>query len=419
MTHDTQRRLDALISEQAAEWFIEFRLGDIDRRRRREFDGWLRASPEHLRAYLEVAAIWHESGSLETWKLPGPDELMARAGAERKIVSWGLAAPGTANDPTPEEARVEPEKSLSTAEGCAARIAGSGAPPSSEKVAAAMRSWMGRLSLAAAILLALTLLGWHELRRAPLYSTQVGEQRSLRLPDGSTVELNSRSRLRVQFSRSLRVVELIEGQALFHVAKNPARPFIVRSAQTSVRAVGTRFDVYKRPSRTVVTVLEGSVAVSGGFAGDLAPSAGEDASSDRSASSDSPLAPSKATRALSSSRAARRNAESEGVLLSAGEQVAVTQLATGQPIRANLEAATAWTQRRLILDNAPLSEVADEFNRYSSRKLVTEDHGEPALKLSGVFSTDPDFLIRYLRERHDIVVSETGAEVRIVRQPNP
>jgi transmembrane sensor len=229
---------------------------------------------------------------------------------------------------------------------------------------------------------------WYQLYRAPEYSTDVGEQRSLRLSDGSTVELNSRSKLRVRFTRTERNVELIEGQALFHVAKNPARPFIVHSAQTSVRAVGTRFDVYKKPGGTVVTVIEGRVAVT-----------------DSKGSAATPVASSTA------------GADQGDVMLSAGEQLAVTPRATTKPMRANVAAATAWIQHQLILDNAPLAQVAEEFNRYSARKLVATDHGDPQLRLSGVFTTDPEFLLRYLRERPDIMVNETSTEVSIVRLP--
>jgi transmembrane sensor len=345
MANPTRNRLTALISEQAAEWFVEFRTGDVDATSRSEFDAWMRASPEHLRAYVEVAAIWSESGSLRAQSQLDTDELIALARSERAAAPI-VALPG---------------------------------------VERAVRGSFRRkyISLAAALLLALTggaLLTSYQLYRAPEYSTEVGEQRSFMLSDGSTVELNSRSKLRVRFSPAERVVELVEGQALFHVAKNPARPFIVRSAQTTVRAVGTRFDVYKKQAGTVVTVLEGRVTVAGGFPSESA-------------------------------------TDSAVPLLSAGEQLAVTPRARSRPTRANVAAATAWTQRQLILENAPLSQVTEEFNRYSARKLVAEDHGDPPLRLSGVFATDPEFLLRYLRERPDIVVSETRAEVRIVREP--
>ena len=57
-----------------------------------------------------------------------------------------------------------------------------------------------------------------------------------------------------------------------------------------------------------------------------------------------------------------------------------------------------------------------EFNRYSDRKLVVEDTASEELRLSGVFTTDPDFLIRYLRERTDITIVETDSEIRITHR---
>ncbi len=78
------------------------------------------------------------------------------------------------------------------------------------------------------------------------YATGIGEQRSIVLADGSTVDLNSRSKIRIRFSSERRGVELIEGQALFKVAKDHARPFVVDSDGTRVRAVGTQFDVYRK-----------------------------------------------------------------------------------------------------------------------------------------------------------------------------
>ncbi|MEJ1966665.1 MAG: FecR domain-containing protein [Gammaproteobacteria bacterium] len=227
------------------------------------------------------------------------------------------------------------------------------------------------------VLIGGALLSWYELYRATEYSTEVGEQRSVRLSDGSTVQLNSRSKLRVRFDPSQRVVELIEGQALFHVAKNAARPFIVRSAQTSVRAVGTRFDVYKKQAGPVVTVIEGRVAVSGGFPRGL-PSSDAREASNGSESSVGSRAVSPDPRGTASTQVDAPGAEDLAILLSAGEQLAVTARTTVRPTRANVAAATAWTQRELILDGAPLSLVAEEFNRYSSRRLIAEDHGDPS-----------------------------------------
>jgi transmembrane sensor len=102
---------------------------------------------------------------------------------------------------------------------------------------------------------------WYLNVRMPVYATTFGEQRSITLDDGSVVDINSHSKIRVRYSATERDVELLEGQALFRVAKNASRPFWVSSATTRVRAVGTEFDVYKRRSGTVVSVIEGRVAV--------------------------------------------------------------------------------------------------------------------------------------------------------------
>jgi transmembrane sensor len=342
------RKLNTQISEEAAEWFIEFRTGELDAAARRSFDAWVRSSPEHLRAYLEIAAIWNEGHALDGAHKHDPQVLVERARAQDALIP--LAEWRESKDPV--------------------RRASFFSRPRQRAIAL----------MAMCLMLAAALFVWLAIERAPTFVTDVGEQRSVRLPDGSTVELNSRSRVRVRFSDEARLVELLEGQALFRVAKNTARPFIVRSHDTQVRAVGTQFDVYRKPSGTVVTVVEGKVAVFNPGSNQVAE-----------------------TRAHS------------GVLLSAGDQLILAPKSHPQPARVNTAAAIAWTQRRLVFESTPLTDVAEEFNRYSTRKLIVEDSASSPLRLSGVFETDPDFLIRYVRERPDITVSETHSYIRIVR----
>src|SRR5262249_15873572 len=137
-----------------------------------------------------------------------------------------------------------------------------GAAANPERRAAAVRFAYRSLGLAAAILLLVlgALSAWFLTQRGT-YVTDVGEQRSFMLEDGSSVELNSRSRLKVHFTGCERSIELQAGQALFRVANDRTRPFVVNSGNASVRAVGTQFDVYRKKSGTVVTVLEGIVAI--------------------------------------------------------------------------------------------------------------------------------------------------------------
>lgn len=369
MTHDTHLRLNTQISEEAAEWFVEFRTGDVDDAGRRAFDIWVRSSQEHLRAYLEFAAIWNECDGLDAQREWNTATLIGLAD-ENVVQLADVRQPqaSVVSTPSPDRRRV---RSVAIAASVAFLVCTSAA------------------------------LLWSQVFRWPTYATEVGEQRSIRLEDGSTVELNSRSRVRVSYMADERRVELLEGQALFHVAKNSARPFIVRSGDTRVRAVGTRFDVNKKRTGTVVTVVEGKVAVVN--AAGAGPEATQLSTSSAAGSSDS--APPSTGDTIAAP-----------ILLSAGEQLAVTTMqVTPQPMRVNATAATAWTQRQLVVESAPLAEVAEEFNRYSARKLVVHDSPDNELRLSGVFETDPDFLIRYLRARSDITVSETETQIIIQR----
>jgi transmembrane sensor len=321
------------ISEEAAEWFVEFRLGHIDAGGRRAFDSWLRTSPEHLRAYLELAALWEEGSALNAHRGLNSDDLIALARTEGNVVSLDLVSP-----------RPGQRRRLSTT-----RLA------------------MLAAGLAIFVLGAAVMLLWHP-GRDPVFATTAGERRILRLEDGSSVELNSRSRIQVRFSPQHREVELLEGQALFRVAKDSHRPFVVRSDELCVRAVGTQFDVNRKTAGTIVTVVEGRVAV-------------------------------------------------RAHLLSAGDQLTVSdQTPRLQPQHASPAIATAWTQGQLVLDSETLADVAEEFSRYSTRRLSVQDLADHPLRLSGVFATDPDFLLRYLRKRPDITVEESATEIRIIHR---
>jgi transmembrane sensor len=103
-------------------------------------------------------------------------------------------------------------------------------------------------------------------------------------------------------------------------------------------------------------------------------------------------------------------------LVSAGEQLTVTPKLAQKAEHANIAAATAWTERRIVFESATLSDVAEEFNRYNQRQLIIEDPDLYGFHISGVFSsTDPDSLIRFLRERAGVRVTETSSEIRIAK----
>lgn len=104
----------------------------------------------------------------------------------------------------------------------------------------------GRLVLSGIVALLIAGLGvgvYWQLNAASTYGTQVGEQRSVQLADGSVVRLDTNSRIRVKLSGSERQIDLLEGQALFEVAHDTSRPFRVRADAMTVTALGTVFDV--------------------------------------------------------------------------------------------------------------------------------------------------------------------------------
>jgi transmembrane sensor len=225
------------------------------------------------------------------------------------------------------------------------------------------------------------------------------------LADGSTVELNSRSKLKVRYSERERAIELLQGQVLFRVAEDHARPFIVTSGSTRVRAVGTQFDVYKKHGGTIVTVVEGRVAI-------LAGTADPDLEAITVDTYPPPSIP------AASSAAEEQGGSGAGIFLSAGEQVTVTRATVEKAVHPNLVSAMAWRQRQLIFESASLAEVAEEFNRYNARQLVILNPDLYEFHISGVFSsTDPASLIRFLRERPGVQVIETEADIQVKKTP--
>jgi transmembrane sensor len=357
-------KFNTQIYEEACEWFVECRAGDLRSIARAEFDRWLRKSPEHQSAYLEIATIWNEGPVLDPSNRWDLDKLIAEAAEDPANI--------VALERTRSKTRM---------------------PTSSRVPIPAAHTGRRRLfAIAASILLTTAALGTYILTSSGVYATALGEQRSLALSDGSTVQLNSLSRIRIRYGEGERTVDLLQGEALFHVAKDTARPFIVHSGGTAVRAVGTQFDVYRKADGTTVTVVEGRVAI-------RHPSVlrGEGESDLRNLASG----------------IARQEGEG-AIFLTAGEQITVSTNAARKILNPNLAGATSWTQRQLVFESASLADVAEEFNRYNERKLVIDPSAFGALHISGVFSsTDPASFSRFLRDRPDLRVIETPTEIRV------
>lgn len=221
----------------------------------------------------------------------------------------------------------------------------------------AVRTHSVRASAAAVALLAATLLvaiGVDRLRVTPhlSYATGIGETKTVSLSDGSVVEMNTASTIAVTLSRSERRVDLNHGEAIFRVAKDPTRPFLVTVGDRDIRDIGTVFDVLRHAGRIVVMVAEGKVAIS-------------------------------------PHEAQIKQQQDTAVQLSPGDQFIVQEGST-QPVVSQIdpEAALSWRQGYLTYKDAPLSLVVSDLNRYFPHHIAVKDKNTGLRRFSGVLRVD-------------------------------
>ena len=289
------------LAEDATAWFVRMTSDLVTEADRRGFQAWLAQDPEHPQAYADAESLWAE--------LEAVPDLRDAGGGDRPV---GLTV-------------------LPTGEGEERRR---GAPRRARRGTGGWR--VG--ALAACLLLAagLGLLGGdlYDGWRAD-HRTAVGEIASLRLQDGSLVQLNSHTALAVDFTEDRRRVDLYRGEAFFAVASDPQRPFEVATGDAVARAVGTAFNVRQAGDSVEVAVAEGRVEVR------LRPEVGSG---------------------------------NEAVTLGAG-QAARYDPAQGAASEIEIErvdvpAVTAWRQQRLVFANRPLRSVIAELDRYRPGRLV-------------------------------------------------
>ena len=185
--------------------------------------------------------------------------------------------------------------------------------------------------------------------RETIYTTGVGERRTVALEDGSRIELNAASRLTVRFERNARRVWLGDAQAFFDVAADPTRPFLIEAGDTQVRVVGTQFDVRHRDGAVAVAVQRGLVEVRRGV--------------------DKRATPIRLT--VGQGLSHRENRDD-------GAQV--------DPVV--VDEVTGWRQGRLIYRDRPLSEIVAALNRLFPKPVKLADARTGDLRLSGVLIVD-------------------------------
>jgi transmembrane sensor len=211
---------------------------------------------------------------------------------------------------------------------------------------------MGAGGLAASVTAATVGVGF--LTAARRIDTLKGEVKVAPLADGSVVTLNTASSVAIRFSPRRRSVTLIAGEALFDVAKDKARPFVVTAGETQIRAVGTSFTVRHLANLPVqVLVREGMVEVS------------------------------------------KKNQKSAPPLRAALNTEVTAPLSDARPVSARLAAPElgrqlAWRRGLLAFEGQTLAEAAAEFGRYSDTKIVIDDPALGREEIAGLYqANDP------------------------------
>ncbi len=276
MSGDRQR----LIQIECREWLTLLHSGHATDADRARFDAWLQADPRHRHAYDRLQLLWSDIGQLTHLANlePVPARRPASSRIARRTLPWAAAAAvvGFAIITFRSQDQTSPSPVLATAA-----------------------------------------------EFSQNYATQLGEVRTIQLPDGSTLTLGARSHAAVKLAANERRVTLDRGEAYFEVAKDAARPFHVDAQSAAVRVVGTRFDVRLGQSHVRIAVDEGAVAVN-----------------DRTAA------------------------------VVGGHRIDVMPNgALTEPSRIDEGQVAAWREGRLVYEGAPLSEVVADLARY--RATVT------------------------------------------------
>ncbi len=315
-------------SAEAAAWIARLQSPDCNSETEAALAEWLEADAAHRRAFDRATEVW---GMIPAAALRRPAE----------------AAPA---------ARVRPAR--------ARRFV----PPATPRWGPA---------LAACLLVLLMVGGALLLGRPGGFTTAVGEQQMATLDDGTRITLNTDTQLHVRYAEDLRSVALERGEAMFEVAPNPRRPFVVTAGGTRVRALGTSFIVRRTRDDVVVTLIQGKVSVT-----DSVPRA---------------RAPSKA-------------------ILAPGERLTVSDDAGLLIDRPSIEAATAWRRGQAIFSDTPLSTAVAELNRYGGPHVMLGDPRLASLRVSGVFATnDTVEFATAIAALHGLRVDRGSDEVVIAR----
>src|ERR1700682_6281271 len=295
---------------EASAWFARMNADDVTSDDRTGFEAWLRGHSCNAKAYAELSSTWQE---------------LVKSGPLVRALYFGQVMNAASAPPAPRR----------------------------RWAVAAVAAGIGAIVVGVA---------WnvYKQKEETRFQTAIGEQAAVALPDGSSFDLNTNSRIWVDYSQRRRVIRLERGEAFFKVAHDTQRPFWVRAGDYWVRAVGTAFNVYLSPTGVEVTVSEGTVKVVNATTTEAPPS---DA-------------------AITGSAAA----------VTAGERVDVHGPAEviHELNSAQLTRLLAWRKSSLYFQDQPLGDVVNELMRYTTLKIEFDDEALRQLPVGGTFQTSPE-----------------------------
>ncbi len=277
------------VHAQAVDWILRIRSENCPETERHAFNTWLEESASHRQAYETVQAQWEWMEPFKAMNFPARDAaLRYRGKSPRRLFIYSAAA------------------TLLLAMGLTAFMP---------------NGWLGI---------------------PHTYVAEKGDRQTVTLADGSRIELNTESEVRVHFNRWQRSVEIIKGEAFFTVNHDAERPFEVRAGSGRIRDIGTAFEVYIKPQHVIVAVQEGIVEVQ--------------ASGKRE--------------------------------LTAGQQLAFSNNGEFQALQAqDVAGLTAWRQGNLVFRDRRLDDVLAEVGRYHDTRIRLQNETLGKLRVSGIFHT--------------------------------
>ena len=325
------------IAEQAAQWIVQLSADDAGTRDavQRGFDAWKKADPRHA---AMAERLQDFIGRIQ--RIRGADSGQGNTRPARAALDAVFSVDGQADGKRRRHA--ESRRSSRTKR--------------TKRVIAAM-----------AVALCIAVPAWVATKAYSTYSprylladmhTATGKWETQRLEDGTRITLNSASAVNLHYDAKRRVLELVQGEILVDVARDPERPFIVETAQGSIRALGTRFVVSREPDATVLSMLESRVEVR------------------------------PAVRPEKQSAGAVVAAD-EPTIVSAGRRVRMTAGGIGAIEQIDVRSiADAWKFHQLVVQEQSLPEVLDALERHRPGAISYNRAALEGFKVSAVLPLD-------------------------------